>query len=194
VAIPGDVQGLVNRVYDEDFADLSAQVAEDDLARIADEQTKEMYASMVAIPPPKALKDLSSLSQGEIVDEYAPRLGADSGRVVCCHPAPDGRLLLRTGDPLPHAGAGRDGRFTKEQLKRILLEAIPVPGGWLKDRSAENEPPPAWRDNPHLRDIALIRLLAGHGPGLLGERTLWLSDELGLSEFPAPPECEERAA
>ncbi|QSI48081.1 CRISPR-associated helicase Cas3' [Thermobispora bispora] len=194
VAIPGDVQGLVNRVYDEDFADLSAQVAEDDLARIADEQTKEMYASMVAIPPPKALKDLSSLSQGEIVDEYATRLGADSGRVVCCHPAPDGRLLLRTGDPLPHAGAGRDGRFTKEQLKRILLEAIPVPGGWLKDRSAENEPPPAWRDNPHLRDIALIRLLAGHGPGLLGERTLWLSDELGLSEFPAPPECEERAA
>lgn len=186
VAIPGDVQELVDQVYDEDFADLTKPLTDDDLDRLADEQTKEMYASMAAIPEPRTVKDLSELSNGEIVDEYSTRLGADSGRVVCCHPGPDGSLLLSSGLPLPEEGDGREGRFTKEQLKRIIRETIPVPGTWLRDRSPDNDPPPAWRDNPHLRDLTLIRLASVDEPGRLGDKLLRLSSELGLTELVTP--------
>ncbi|WP_433501820.1 CRISPR-associated helicase Cas3' (plasmid) [Sphaerimonospora sp. CA-214678] len=182
VAIPGDVQELVDQVYDEDFADLTKPLTDDDLERLADEQTKEMYASMAAIPEPRVVRDLSELSNGEIVDEYSTRLGADSGRVVCCHPGPDGSLLLSSGLPLPEQGDGREGRFTKEQVKRIIRETIPVPGMWLRGRSADNDSPPTWRDNPHLRDLVLIRLSSPDEPGLLGDRALRLSEDLGLSE------------
>ncbi|MEU7942402.1 CRISPR-associated helicase Cas3' [Microbispora bryophytorum] len=182
VAIPEHVQELVDQVYDEDFADQTDPITEEDLERIADEQTKDMYASMAAIPEPHVLRDLSDLSQGEIVDEFSTRLGADSGRVVCCSPAKDGTLLLPTGEVLPELGEGRDGRFTRHQVRRTVRETIPVPGTWLRNLPDDNQAPAAWRDNPHLRDLVLVTFPALGEPGQLGDRTVRLADDLGLSE------------
>ncbi|MEN3541182.1 CRISPR-associated helicase Cas3' [Microbispora sp. ZYX-F-249] len=183
VAIPEHVQELIDQVYDEDFADQTDPITEEDLERIADEQTKDMYASMAAIPEPHVLRDLSDLSQGEIVDEFSTRLGADSGRVVCCSPTTDGTLLLPPGEVLPESGEGRDGRFTRHQVRRIVQETIPVPGTWLRDLPDDNHAPTAWRDNPHLRDLVLVTFPALGEPGRLGDRTIRLSDDLGLSDL-----------
>nr|WP_276206356.1 CRISPR-associated helicase Cas3' [Thermoactinospora rubra] len=175
VEIPGDVQRLVDQVYDEDFTNQEKPFTEEDLDRIAEDQTRDMYADMNTIPEPHSLKDLVKLSEGEIVDEYSTRLGADSGRVVCCSRGPDGVLrLVGSGDPVPLV-PGRKGRFTKAQLKSVLRETVPVPGTWLRsvDRRAE------WDKSPHLRDIALIEL--SNGAGDLGRRSVSLSDDLGLS-------------
>lgn len=192
VAIPGDVQTLVDQVYDEDFADETSRPTKEDLARLADEQTKDLYAKMAAIPAPSAVDDLSQLTGDDYVTEYSTRLGADSGRVVCCTVNADGTLML--GDrPLPVKPGGKKGTrtwFTKEQVRQVLTHAVPVPGHWLRERPDPDNTPRAWADSPHLRDLVVVGLDGSQSSGTLGDRELWLSDELGLSEIGV----EERGA
>ncbi|MFC3982832.1 CRISPR-associated helicase Cas3' [Streptosporangium jomthongense] len=187
VAIPGAIQGLVDRVYDENFDDETSPCVSDDVARLADEQAKDLYAQMAAIPLPGRVGDLSRLSGDDFVSEFSTRLGADSGRVVCCTVAADGRLML--GDePLPVSEAGgKGGRkwFTKEQVRLVMSNTVPVPGTWLRGLSADNAAPSAWADSPHLSDLVVVRMSGEQRSGLLGDRQLWLSQELGLSDFPA---------
>ncbi|WP_407654769.1 hypothetical protein [Actinomadura luzonensis] len=185
VAIPDDVQKLVDQVYDEGFGDAASAPREEDLARLADEQTKDLYAKMAAIPVPSAVDDLSQLTGDDFVTEYSTRLGADSGRVVCCTTGAEGQLML--GDrPLPVKPNGRKGNrtwFTKDQVRQVLLHAIPVPGNWLRGRSESDATPESWSDSAHLRDLVVVRLTDPQSSGALGEREVWLSPELGLSEF-----------
>ncbi|MGW3353744.1 CRISPR-associated helicase Cas3' [Nonomuraea rubra] len=185
VAIPGDVQGLVDQVYDESFGDETSPPSEEDLARLADEQTKDLYAKMAAIPVPSAVDDLSQLTGDDFVTEYSTRLGADSGRVVCCTVGSDGQFML--GDrPLPVKPNGRKGDrtwFTKEQVRQVLLHAIPVPGNWLRGHADAEATPEAWADSPHLRDLVVVLLADSQSSGTLGDREVWLSLDLGLSEF-----------
>ncbi|WP_433347690.1 CRISPR-associated helicase Cas3' [Microtetraspora malaysiensis] len=185
VSIPVDVQGLVDQVYDETFGDEVSTITEDDLARLADEQTKDLYAQMAAIPRPGAVDELSQLTGDDFVTEYSTRLGADSGRVVCCTVRDDHVLML--GDQLlPVTPKGKkDGRtwFTKDQVRQVLTNAIPVPGTWLRGLTDENTAPATWADSPHLRDITVIRLSGEQMSGLLGNRECQLSLDLGLSEF-----------
>ncbi|MEV4390577.1 CRISPR-associated helicase Cas3' [Nonomuraea sp. NPDC049607] len=185
VTIPGDVQQLVDQVYDDSFGDVASPLTKEDLARLADEQTKDLYAQMASIPVPSAVDDLSQLTGDDFVTEYSTRLGADSGRVVCCTVGSDGRLML--GDqPLPTEPRGNKGNrtwFTKEQVRQALLHAIPVPGTWLRGRSDTNAAPEAWADSPHLRDLVVVRLTDQQSSGVLGDREVWLSPEVGLSEF-----------
>ncbi|MFE3455549.1 CRISPR-associated helicase Cas3' [Nonomuraea sp. NPDC059194] len=181
VAIPDDVQRLVDEVYDESFGDESNPLTDDDIDRLADEQTKDLYAQMAAIPGPEQVKDLSELSRGEVVDEYATRLGADGGKVVCCQASPEGQLMLG-GEPLPRP-SGPKGRFTREQVKLILRHTVPVPASWIRG-AAPGETPPGWADNPHLKDLIVIRMTGEEPSGVLGDRQLWLSPEMGLSQYP----------
>ncbi|GAA0986095.1 CRISPR-associated helicase/endonuclease Cas3 [Acrocarpospora macrocephala] len=185
VQIPGDIQHLVDQVYDETFGDETSPITDEDLARLADEQTKDMYAQMAAIPAPSKVDDLSQLTGDDFVTEYSTRLGADSARIVCCTVGADGRLML--GDrPLPAEPKGRkDGRtwFTKEQVRHVLMNTIPVPGTWLRGRPTDNAASADWEKSPHLRDLAVVSLPDQQSPGVLGEREVWLSPELGLSDF-----------
>ncbi|MGP3935973.1 CRISPR-associated helicase Cas3' [Nonomuraea sp. KM88] len=185
VAIPGDVQQLVDQVYDEAFGDEASRPTEEDLARLADEQTKDLYAKMAAIPVPSAVDDLSQLTGDDFVTEYSTRLGADSGRVVCCTADSGGQPML--GDqPLPVKPNGKKGDrtwFTKQQVRQVLMHAVPVPGNWLRERSDPDDTPPDWDNSPHLRDLVVVRLAGPQSSGMLGDRELWLSRELGLSEF-----------
>lgn len=186
VVIPDAVQALVDQVYDESFGDTDRSVTEEDLARLADEQTKDLYAKMSAIPAPGGVDDLCELSGDDFVTEYSTRLGADSGRVVCCVRGPDGRLML--GDvPLPVEPEGKkaDRRwFTEKQVRLVMNHTIPVPGTWLRRRPAGDVTPHTWAASPHLSELVVIELSGEQRSGLLGDRTVWLSADLGLSEFP----------
>ncbi|WP_214109293.1 CRISPR-associated helicase Cas3', partial [Acrocarpospora catenulata] len=188
VNIPGDIQRLVDQVYDETFGDETSPITDEDLARLADEQTKDMYAQMAAIPVPSDVDDLSQLTGDDFVTEYSTRLGADSARVVCCTPGADGRLML--GDRLlPLEPKGRKGErtwFTKEQVRHVLMNTIPVPGAWLRGQSPDHttsEVRKSWEQSAHLRDLVVVSLPDQQSPGVLGEREVWLSPELGLSDF-----------
>ena len=187
VEIPGAIQALVDQVYDENFGDETSPITDEDVARLADEQTKDLYAQMAAIPAPDRVDDLSRLSGDDFVNELSTRLGADSGRVVCCTVATDGQLML--GDePLPVSEAGgKAGRkwFTKGQVRLVMSNTVPVPGTWLRGLTADNAAPSAWADSPHLSDLVVVRMSGEQMTGRIGDRDLWLSQELGLSEFPA---------
>ncbi|GIH29593.1 CRISPR-associated helicase/endonuclease Cas3 [Acrocarpospora phusangensis] len=185
VRIPGEIQHLVDQVYDETFGDETSPITDEDLARLADDQTKDMYAQMAAIPAPRNVDDLSQFTGDDFVTEYSTRLGADSARVVCCTRGADGRLTLGE-QPLPTEPNGRKGDrrwFTKEQVRHVLTNVIPVPGTWSRGHSASDAAPAGWQDSPHLRDLVVVEMPDQRSPGMLGEREVWLTPELGLSDF-----------
>ena len=119
--------------------------------------------------------------------EYSTRLGADSGRIVCCMRDTDGRLML--GDePLPVDPQGKKGDrtwFTKDQVRLVLNHSIPVPGTWLRGASDGAATPPMWAASPHLSEIVVVELSGEQGVGLLGDREVRLCKDLGLSDLPA---------
>ncbi|MFC4057629.1 CRISPR-associated helicase Cas3' [Planomonospora corallina] len=189
VAIPGAIQALVDEVYDEDFGNEVAPLTDDDVSRLADEQTKDLYARMAAIPAPEDVEELSQLSGDDFINEFSTRLGAESGRVVCCTVGADGRFLL-DGERLPETGTSGSGNkrwFSKEQVRLVMRHTIPVPGTWLRGLSADNAPPAAWADSAHLSDLTVVTMSGQQPSGQLGQRQVWLSPELGLAEFPATP-------
>lgn len=194
VIIPGDVQGLVDQVYDESFGDADTPITEEDLERLADEQTKDLYAQMAAIPAPLGIDDLSKLSGDDFVTEYSTRLGADSGRIVCCMRDTDGRLML--GDePLPVDPQGKKGDrtwFTKDQVRLVLNHSIPVPGTWLRGASDGAATPPTWAASPHLSEVVVVELSGEQSAGRLGNRKVHLCEGLGLSDLPASLCCRQR--
>ncbi|GII97536.1 CRISPR-associated helicase Cas3' [Sinosporangium siamense] len=188
VAIPGDIQDLVNRVYDEDFDDENSPSISDDVDRLADEQAKALYAEMASIPAPGYIGQLSELSADDFVTEYSTRLGSESGRIVCCTVGADGKLMLGE-ESLPIEPAGRKDKrkwFTKEQVRLIMRHTIPVPGTWLRGSSVENAAPPEWADSPHLRDLFVVKVSAdGRTPGSIGNRSVQLIRDLGLFDASA---------
>lgn len=157
VAIPGDIQPLVEEVYDESFG---ADPPEDEVKRLMTNEAMASIAEMAAVEPPSALLDLEPLTKREIdEDRVSTRLGADAFRVICCYQDADGaRWLDRArGIPLPERGNGPDGRFTAAQLRSLLGESLPLSDGdWRRDDPARTAPPPAWADQAALSDIQLL--------------------------------------
>jgi CRISPR-associated endonuclease/helicase Cas3 len=154
IRIPEDVQSVVDHVYDETFADGSMEP--DDMERIADQQVKDAVAAMTAIPEPWDCSDLHKLTERDLDDElFRTRLGADTGRVLCCYRDSSGALWLdqarRTRLP------GLDGgRPTRDEVRMLLSHTIPVPGAWLAGRGDDHAPPETWSRNVHLRDLVLL--------------------------------------
>ncbi|MFI6476298.1 CRISPR-associated helicase Cas3' [Nonomuraea sp. NPDC050663] len=181
IDIPGEIQQLVDEVYDEEFTDQSKVFTDEDLDRIAEEQTRDMYAAMATIPEPSALHDLVDLSKGEIVDEYSTRLGADSGRVVCCFRDSGGVLRLPGSGALLPLTPTKYGQFSKSQVKSIMRETIPVPGAWLRGVARQDE----WSQSPHLRELVVLEL--ADEVGELGSRAVRLAEDLGLYRMEPTP-------
>ncbi|MGK5551228.1 CRISPR-associated helicase Cas3' [Actinomadura kijaniata] len=185
IAIPGDVQELVDEVYDEEFADGSLRA--DDVERLADQQAKEGLADMVVIPEPQDVSSLHHLTERDLDDAlFSTRLGAESGRVLCCYVDPQGQQWLdpdRTR-PLPQHGTDKNNRFTKEQIKELLGLTITVPGSWLAERTDDHSPPESWDKNAHLRKLVLLKHeLTADGqirPARLGSFLMELSADQGL--------------
>lgn len=158
IHIPDDVQGLVERVYDTDFAKGTSDA---EMEWLAEEGVREQLAKMVAVRAPDSLSALHELSHvdGITEDLIATRLGVDSVRVLCCYLDASGERYLDPGRsrPLPESGSGREGRFRSEETRALIERTIPVRAGkWTSRRGPVTEPPLAWRDNPWLKNIVLI--------------------------------------
>ncbi len=167
IAVPGDIQGLVDAVYAEDFVDCLDDAALRELRRMdtlrqGEEMAETRLAEITSISAPGDITgDLYPLTRPEagVSEELlTTRLGADSGRVLCLYEHHDGQLTLdpQGTHPLPSSGAHGPPRHA---LVQIMAHVAPVPGRWL--RGGEGHPPPrGWDQQPVLRDLVLLRMQA----------------------------------
>ncbi|WP_234340481.1 CRISPR-associated helicase Cas3' [Streptomyces sp. SCSIO 75703] len=187
VAIPGDVQTLVDGVYDEEFRSRSPEeLLRRDIDRMGDDMARQGLANLVMIPPP-SLADLHGLTISEAdADLISTRLGAESVELLPVYEDADNRRWLdeACAIPLPPRGSGRDGRFTRAEVRTILSLAVPYRHGtWRAACTAEHRPPKAWRKEPRLARLVLlphhVTDQGTHGSGF-GDLNLRVDHALGL--------------
>ncbi|GGO81335.1 CRISPR-associated helicase/endonuclease Cas3 [Nonomuraea cavernae] len=179
IAIPGDVQRLVETVYDDAFTD--GEMSEEDLEWIGKEIAESSLAEMVAIPRPEELAGLHLLTSSDVSEEMvSTRLGADSTRVLCAYQGPDGSLFLDAEHSMKLPDAAK---LSRRMVKAILAETIPLRSTLLRGRDTINEPPASWLKNAWLRDLVVIPLQKqadGRATGWIGQREFQLRSDLGL--------------
>ncbi|MGA5321609.1 CRISPR-associated helicase Cas3' [Streptomyces seoulensis] len=189
IAVPGDVQEMVDTVYAEDFVErLDDASRRDELQRMdaeryAKEAAETHMATMTTICGPYDvngnLHELSRREAGVTEELLTTRLGADSGRVLCLYEQQDGSLTLDEGGRLEMPAASR-GALTALDLRTVMAHVAPVPGRWLRD--GEGQPlPRGWDKTPVLRDLVLLRMQRADDPGSAwtsryGGRTIRISD------------------
>ncbi|MFG1949303.1 CRISPR-associated helicase Cas3' [Nonomuraea sp. NPDC048826] len=179
ITIPDDVQKLVEQVYDDSFA--NGELSEEDLEWIGKEIAEEGIADMIAIPSPDEVSGLHQLTSSDAQEDLvATRLGADSTRVLCVYQGPDGSLYL---DEACTTKLPDTTKLSRQVIKEILAETIPLRSSMLAGRDAANDPPSSWRDSAWLRDLALVSLRIGadrSATGWVGQREFLLHPDLGL--------------
>ncbi|MFJ1958615.1 CRISPR-associated helicase Cas3' [Streptomyces microflavus] len=172
IAVPGDVQRLVDEVYEEEFVDRLEGAARDELVRLdeerlAGEAAERHLAAWTTICSPADVKgDLSKLSAREagVTQELlTTRLGADTGRVLCLYRQPDGRATLDPEGTAEVPGGGRWG-LRPAELAEVARRVAPVPGRWLRGGEPGTAVPQGWGTHPSLRDLVLLYMVpAGEG-------------------------------
>ncbi|MDX3186189.1 CRISPR-associated endonuclease Cas3'' [Streptomyces sp. ME02-7008A-1] len=166
IAVPGDVQRLVDEVYEEEFVDRLEGAAREELApldeeRVASETAERHLAVWTSICAPADVKgDLSKLSVREagVSEELlTTRLGADTGRVLCLYEQAGGATSL---DPEGRALVPAGGRFglRASELADVARRVAPVPGRWLRGGESGAEVPESWGTHPSLRDLVVLRM------------------------------------
>jgi len=179
IAIPGDVQRLVETVYDDAFA--NGELSDEDLEWIGKEIAESSLADMIAIPRPEELTGLHVLTSSDVSEEMvATRLGAESTRVLCAHQGPNGSLFLDAEHSVKLPDAAK---LSRRVVKAILAETIPLRSTLLRGRDTVNEPPASWLKNAWLRDLIVIplqRQADGRVTGWIGRREFHLRPDLGL--------------
>ncbi|WP_129839664.1 CRISPR-associated endonuclease Cas3'' [Streptomyces sp. RFCAC02] len=187
VAVPGDVQGLVDAVYAAEFVSVAPEVLmERDFKRLADDMAKNALATMVALPPPGRALSLHPLTASDADEDLIrTRLGADSVPVLPIFETGDGRWLdEQCTVPLPERGRGRDGRYTMAQVRDLLSYVAPLAHGkWRAACGPANEPPAGWSKEPRLARLVLLpqRVSGGEVTGdVVGEFRITSDYTLGL--------------
>ncbi|MFJ4126027.1 CRISPR-associated endonuclease Cas3'' [[Kitasatospora] papulosa] len=187
IAVPEDVQRLVDEVYEEEFVDRLEGAAREELARldeerVASEAAERHLAVWTSICAPADVKgDLSKLSVREagVSEELlTTRLGADTGRVLCLYEQAGGATSL---DPEGRALVPAGGRFglRASELADVARRVAPVPGRWLRGGESGAEVPESWGTHPSLRDLVVLRMSpAGEGSWACrhGRYTISISD------------------
>jgi CRISPR-associated endonuclease/helicase Cas3 len=189
INIPGDVGELMELAYnppstrpEESFTSDQA-LTEHWIDYEGDALAQQSLAELLAVPPPSQIRELSLLSRDDLTETHATtRMGADSVRALAVHRDANGVLWL---DPnrrhrLPEKGSGRQGRFIRDDLAGLLMETIPVPERWVRDRNAEHNPPQTWEENTWLRELVLLPHDSDGTGASIGGRTLRLDHDLGL--------------
>ncbi|MFE6456604.1 hypothetical protein ACFVP0_03945 [Streptomyces cinereoruber] len=164
IAVPGDVQRLVDAVYAADFVDgLDAAVKQElvrmDLERAAKETAESHLARVTTICAPHDVEGnlgrLSELQDGVTEELLTTRLGADTGRVLLLYTQPGGELTLDEEGTLSLSALTRRPTPTREELGLIMSWVAPVPGSWLPE--GEGLPHPAgWEKQAALRELTLV--------------------------------------
>ncbi|REE61424.1 CRISPR-associated Cas3 family helicase [Streptomyces sp. 3212.3] len=188
IAIPGDVQDLVERVH----GDRADRFNWDDPAKSAawsayrgGEMAARGMADVVVVPRAQSLWELHQMHHLEGTEdewEAATRLGADSVRLLCVHQQQDGRLTLDVAgqEQLPAV----DAEPTPSDVRRVMRRTIPVRVDWFAGAEADaHQPPASWSTHPMLGDLRILRQSVVHGlaqEARVGTKSLRLDAELGL--------------
>nr|PPQ62204.1 CRISPR-associated helicase/endonuclease Cas3 [Streptomyces sp. QL37] len=190
IAVPGDVQRLVDEVYEEEFVDRLKGAAREELARLdeerlAGEAAERHLATWTSVCAPADVKgDLSKLSArdaGVTEDLLTTRLGADTGRVLCLYVQADGAATLDPEGRVLTPAGGRHGLRAAE-LADVARRVAPVPGRWLRGAEPGVTVPETWGTHPWLRDLVVLRMSPledGSWAGTHGRFTVSIS-EVGL--------------
>lgn len=160
VAIPGDVQALVDGVYAEEFRSHNPEeLLKRDLDRLGEDMARRGLANLVMVPPP-ALADLYGLTTSEAdAALVATRLGAETVQLLPVYDDANGDRWLdeACSIPLPLHGSGRQGRFTRAEVRDLLSLVVPYRhGAWRAACTADHLPPAAWRREPRLARLVLL--------------------------------------
>lgn len=188
VEVPGDVQKLVDVVYDEEFASKTPELLlKEDIDRLSDTMAREGLAQLVAIPKPGDVGSLESLTSSDADEDLiATRLGADTVLTLPVFEDAEQRRWLNDDHSLrlPEVGDAPGGRFSRALVRELLGYVVPLAhGDWRRACAAANQPPVGWQDEPRLSGAVLLPHSTGpDGPvgPVLGKRQLTLHHELGL--------------
>lgn len=203
IAVPDDVQELVDAVYAEDFTEhlegagraeaaaAARRLEVLDQRRDGQRIAEQTLAAMTGISPPYAVRgDLSLLSRGMAdvaADLLSTRLGADTGRLLLLFTQNDGTVSLDEAGRLPLRTAGG---LDRHAVRRVVARAVPVPGAWLPPAADRPVLPSAWQVNTHLKDLVLLPMsrTGGDGKGMvwvgqLGGRQVQFTRTTGLERI-----------
>ncbi|WP_170184821.1 CRISPR-associated helicase Cas3' [Streptomyces sedi] len=174
IAVPDDVQHLVDEVYAEDFTHGLDEAARSelkgmDLDRSAREMVeKSMAATVDVVSPDGVYGDLGRLSKrdlGVTEDLLTTRLGADTGRVLCLYKqSPDRFTLDREGTvPLPRDW---DKRPSRDSVRQLIRFVTPVPGKWAREADGLKKRPESWEKQALLRELVLLPMTSSAAGGV----------------------------
>ncbi|MYV43677.1 CRISPR-associated helicase Cas3' [Streptomyces sp. SID1328] len=190
INIPGDVQKLVNAVYDPAFASTDPDtLMATDRDRINDDAMLDALADLAMIPGPGRVHtgNLYRLTQSNAdPDLITTRLGANSVSLIPTFHDLDGGIWLDPGHTvrLPVPTPGARGRLTKAQIRTLMSYAVPMrAGSWLTQLTTDQQAHPDWMTEPRLRDLVRLphyQTPTGHQPQPIGRRRLRLDPILGI--------------
>lgn len=183
VALPGDIEPLVERVYTEaepgDLAEnWSAALAAEKKKSVAARDRDSSLAENNLVPEPDLPRHLLTHANKQLDDDEDPRLhnlvqamtrlGDPSVTVICCGTATGGSSLASLTEAPPTPRETRElMRFSiRLQSRRVYHDLVDLPA------------PDPWRKNAHLRYCRA--LVFTDGAAQVGRHILRLSEEQGL--------------
>lgn len=185
IAIPGDVQELVDRVYADPAGEDAEQVPEGidgerwarALTSLRDElRADETDASGVRVPPPWRDVELGLYTAKQLLEDD-PSVHA-AFQAMTRRTGPTASLvLLHHDDPAAAVNAEPD----REETKRLLMRSVSVSTAGLVHTLQKLAVPGQWQRNAWLRDHRLL-VLGPDGRATAGDRTVEYSREYGLRE------------
>ncbi|MFC4030736.1 CRISPR-associated endonuclease Cas3'' [Streptomyces polygonati] len=188
VEVPGDVQELVDGVYDAEFASKTPELLlKEDIDRLTDTMAREGLAQLVTIPKPGDVRSLDQLTSSDADEDIiATRLGADTVLTLPVFEDTEHRRWLDEAHRVrfPEAGDIPGGRFSRALVRELLGYVVPLAHGeWRRACTTAHEPPAGWKNETKLAEVVLLPHTTGpDGPvgPLLGKQRLTLHHELGL--------------
>ncbi|MGW5788072.1 CRISPR-associated helicase Cas3' [Streptomyces sp. NPDC003757] len=191
VAIPGDVQHLVETVHGDsdtfDWDTPGGSGAKAWTAHRGKEIAERSMAGLLAVPRARsvsALHDLHDLPGEEDEWEVATRLGADSVRLLCAYAQEGGRTTLDPEGEHPLPQAGPDGRMPVSAVRAVMRRTMAVRADWFAEADPDSvAPPETWTAHPMLADLRVLRQpVQGGSPRAVtvGGKTLRLDPDRGL--------------
>ncbi|MGW4378963.1 type I-E CRISPR-associated protein Cse1/CasA [Kitasatospora sp. NPDC004531] len=188
VAVPGDVQGLVDAVYEDDFGRRLEESARReferwDVRREAGELAEAQLAELVRIPAPGEVDGdwsvLTDAPEGVSEELLATRLGAETARAVFVYARSGGGVSLDREGRVRVPGWSRGRGVGRADAVEVLRHSVPLPAGWVAGESEGDRLAGPWARTALLKDVRVVVLRedgGGRWIGRVGGRELQLSD------------------
>lgn len=190
IRLPGDIENLIESVYEEGIPGGLApelccyfQKEWDEFRKSVEEQRVWAHAAAITDPsqfltsvPVDELAglDLDDDEEGPLSQVPLTRLGEPSVAVVPLHRIADGLYLDSEG----RKAACVDGELTDDEAKELFLRSVRLGRPDVYHVLSRKEPPRAWRKHPLLRRTRILELVDGEVE--VGKTRIILDRELGV--------------